>query len=162
VSEAAANKTISVRVSKYDGSEHRRWGATMLQQAGSLLVLDAKFDKEIQHEQLGTIAKGTLSVEYYWLDRWYNVFRFTAPSKRTTYYCNINTPPTFDGQTLSYVDLDIDVLVEPSFLYRVLDIEEFDRNAARYGYSAEVRLNADKALDELITLIESRAFPFNE
>jgi protein associated with RNAse G/E len=154
---------ITVRACKYDGVEHRRWPATILRQEGSLLVLDAKFDQEIQHDLLGTIAAGTTSIEYYWLDRWYNVFRFTDPQGNlTNHYCNINVPPTFDGQLLSYVDLDTDILVQPDYSYQILDLEEFEENALRYGYSSEVRLNAERALSELITLIESRAFPFNE
>ncbi len=154
---------IIVRACKYDGSEHRRWPATLLRQQNSLLILDAKFDQEIKHDLLGTIASGTTSVEYYWLDRWYNVFRFTDPQgKPRNYYCNINVPPTFDGRVLSYIDLDTDILVEPDFSYRVLDLEEFEQNAVRYGYSSEVRLNAERALHELIALIESRAFPFDE
>jgi protein associated with RNAse G/E len=157
------SKTITVRACKYDGAEHRSWPATILRQEGSLLVLDAKFDQAIQHELLGTIAAGTTSVEYYWLDRWYNIFRFTDPQgKPRNYYCNINEPPTFDGQVLTYVDLDLDILVNPDFSYRVLDLDEFEQNAVRYDYSIEVRLNADKALRELIALIEARAFPFNE
>ena len=32
----------------------------MLRQQGTLLVLDARFDQEIQHELLGTIALGTV------------------------------------------------------------------------------------------------------
>ncbi len=163
VSEARATGTIIVRACKYDGVEHRRWTAKLRRQESSLLVLDAEFDKEIRHELLGTIAIGTQSIEYYWLDRWYNVFCFTPPqSNSRTYYCNLNIPPTFDGQTLSYIDLDIDLLVESDFRYRVLDLEEFEQNARRYGYSSEVRLNAERALGELTTLIESRAFPFDE
>lgn len=126
-------------------------------------MLDAKFDREIQHELLGTIVSGTISIEYYWLNRWYNIFRFAEPSgKLRSYYCNINVPPTFDGQVLSYVDLDVDILVESNFSYRVVDREDFEHNAVRFGYPNSVRLNAEKALNELIGLIESRAFPFNE
>ena len=126
-------------------------------------MLDAKFDREIQHELLGTIASGTISTEYYWLDRWYNIFRFAEPSgELRCYYCNINVPPTFDGQVLSYIDLDVDILVESDLSYRVVDREDFELNAVRFGYSNDVRLNAEKALNELIGLIQSRAFPFNE
>jgi protein associated with RNAse G/E len=152
---------ITVRACKYDGSEHRRWPATILRQEGSLLVLDARFDEEIQHDLLGTIALGTTSIEYYWLDRWYNVFRFSDPGGTLrNYYCNVNVPPSFDGQVLSYIDLDMDILVQPDFTYTVLDREEFTQNAARYGYTDDVRHNAERALKELISLIEARAFPF--
>jgi protein associated with RNAse G/E len=154
---------LTVRACKYDGTEHRRWAGQVVRQEGSLLVLDGIFDQEIQHDLLGTIKKGTTSTEYYWLDRWYNIFRFAEPTGEfRSYYCNINVPPTFDGQVLSYIDLDIDILVAENFDYRVVDQEDFERNAAHFGYSIEVRENAEQALTELIALIETRGFPFDQ
>lgn len=126
-------------------------------------MLDAVFDEEIKHELLGTISSGTISTEYYWLDRWYNVFRFSDPNRKLqNFYCNINQPPSFDRGVLSYIDLDIDVLVAPAFTYRVLDIDDFEENAKRYAYPDEVQANARQALADLISLIEARVFPFNE
>ena len=156
-------KTITVRAHKYDGSEHRNWPAQVLRQEGPLIVLDACFKQEITHDLLGTIVAGTTSIEYYWLDRWYNVFRFSQPEgELRNYYCNVNIPPEFDGESLSYVDLDIDILVEPDFSFRIVDLEDFEANAARYGYSEGVQQNARKALTELLTLIKNRSFPFND
>jgi protein associated with RNAse G/E len=150
-------------VRKYDGVEHRRWPAHIERIEDSLLVLDAVFDEEIEHDLLGTISSGTISTEYYWLDRWYNVFRFSdAERGLKNFYCNINQPPVFDGRLLSYVDLDIDVLVAPDLTYKILDEEDFDANAMRYSYPDDVQTNARLALAELIELIEARAFPFNE
>jgi len=153
---------ITVRVHKYDGSEHRSWNAKVLRREGSLFVLDATFDKEIKHDLLGTIASGTKSIEYYWLDRWYNIFRFAAPTgELRSYYCNVNVPPAFDGHVLSYVDLDIDILVEPDLSYRVVDLEDFEQNSERFGYSEDVQTKARQGLEELVELIEARAFPFS-
>ena len=102
-------------------------------------------------------------MEYYWLDRWYNIFRFgDAIGGLQRFYCNVNQPPRFDGRVLSYVDLDIDVLVERDFSYQVLDLEDFLTNARRYGYPKEVQANARRALDELVEMIKARMFPFNE
>ena len=154
---------ITVRAHKYDGSEHRSWHANILRQEGSLLVLDATFDKEIKHDLLGTIASGTKSIEYYWLDRWYNIFRFAEPTgELRSYYCNVNVPPEFDGQVLSYVDLDIDILVEPDLSYRIVDLEDFEQNADRFGYSEDVQTKARQALEVLVELIEARSFPFSD
>lgn len=126
-------------------------------------MLDAVFDEAIEHELLGTISSGTISTEYYWLDRWYNVFRFSDSNQTLrNFYCNINQPPSFDGRVLSYIDLDIDVLVAPDFTYRILDVDDFEANARRYAYPDEVQAQARQALEELISLIEARAFPFNE
>lgn len=142
-----------MRVLQYDGRERRRWAARIAKQDGPLIVLDAVFDEEIQHDLLGTIASGTISREYYWLDRWYNVFRFNE-----RFYCNVTKPPSCDGSILTYVDLDIDVLVESDFSYKILDLEDFEANR----YPLDVQQHARRALEELIGLVETRAFPFNE
>jgi len=157
------SEAILVSVRKYDGVEHRRWPAQIARIEGSLLVLDAVFENEIEHDLLGTISSGTISTEYYWLDRWYNVFRFSDPDGRLkNFYCNVNQPPVFDGDVLSYIDLDIDVLVAPDLTYKILDVEDFEENAKRYDYPSDVQAKARQALTEVIELIESRAFPFNE
>jgi len=154
---------IVVSVLKYDGREHRRWPARIAKSDGPLLVLDAVFDEEIEHDLLGTISSGTISTEYYWLDRWYNVFRFSDSDRiLKKFYCNVNVPPRFDGRVLSYIDLDIDVLVEPDLTYKILDEDDFEQNAKQYVYPEEVQANARRALSELTELIESRSFPFNE
>jgi protein associated with RNAse G/E len=70
-------------------------------------------------------------------------------------------PPTFNGEILSYTDLDLDILVEPDFSYRILDVEDFERNAKLYGYPPEVEANARQAVDELVALIDARGFPLD-
>ena len=153
---------IEVRAYKFDGLLHRSWPAVLDRREGPLVVLDATFPEEVIHDLLGTIASGTRSLEYYWLDRWYNVFRFAQPDGQLrNYYCNVNVPPTLRDNVLSYVDLDLDILVDPDFSYRILDVDDFERNIEVYGYSAEVQANARQALDELVSMIEGRAFPFN-
>ena len=161
--ESNLKDRVEVHVLKYDGTEHRSWPAFLSKRDGPLLVLDAVFDQKIEHDLLGTIASGTISTEYYWRDRWYNVFRFSnRGGTLKSFYCNVNMPPTFDGRVLSYVDLDIDVLVKPDFSYQVLDLEDFDENARAYGYPSDVRENANAALGELIRLIETHSFPFGD
>ena len=147
------NNEILVRVLKFDGTERRTWPAQVVKHDGPLIVLDAVFAEEINHDLLGTIARGTVSKEYYWLDRWYNVFRFNE-----RFYCNVTQPPELQDGVLSYVDLDIDVLVEKDFSYRILDLEDFVVSS----YPAEVDRNARQAVDELIRRIDKRSFPFNE
>lgn len=153
---------VIVRALKFDGTEHRRWRTSLVKKEASLLVLDAAFAEEVRHSQLGLIERGTLSIEYYWLDRWYNVFRFLEPDGSfRNFYCNVNMPPSFDGRTLTYIDLDIDIVVSRNLSYEILDMEEFETNALRFKYPEDVRERARFALDELIALIEAREFPFN-
>jgi protein associated with RNAse G/E len=156
------SKSIQVRVIKYDGTEHRRWNACLSRRQDSLLVLDAEFEFDVQHQLIGDIQRGTRTIEYYWLDRWYNVFRFLNQDGRTRlFYCNVNMPPAFAEGTLSYVDLDIDILVQPDLSYQVLDLDEFEKHAELFGYDDETRRQAHSAVADLIAMIEMRQFPFD-
>jgi uncharacterized protein len=155
------NRSITVRVLKHDGTEYRLWNAKLHRHEADLIVLDAEFDVDVSHELLGEIKRRTKTVEYYWLNRWYNVFRFLKEDGSTRlWYCNINRPPQFDGHTITYVDLDIDILVQPDLSFQVLDEDEFETNAKRYGYSDEEKSNAHAAVKDLIGMIEERHFPF--
>lgn len=153
---------IIVQVLKHDGAQHRRWHARLKHREGRLLVLDAEFDVDVSHQLMGEIPRGTRTVEYYWLDRWYSIFQFLNSDGSTRlYYCNVNTPPVLAQEQLSYIDLDIDILVQPGFSYQVLDLNEFEANDRKYGYSDEERMQAHVAVDQLISMIESRQFPFS-
>lgn len=152
--------TINSR--KFDSTIRRSWHAKLVETENSLLVFVGEFNEEVKHPQLGVIRRGTISYEFYWLDRWYNVFRFHQPNgDLRNFYCNINTPPKYEDGILDYIDLDIDVLVWKDFSVQILDLEEFEENAARYSYPAEIREKAQIALDELLELVKNKIFPFD-
>jgi len=156
------NETVTVKSRKFDGSIRRSWTCSFIEQKETLLVFEGVFDFDVSHANLGFIRRGTVSYEYYWLDRWYNVFRFHEPEGGLrNYYCNINMPPVFENGVLDYVDLDLDVLVWPDFKYQILDREDFEQNAKRFTYSDEIRVNVNAAMNDVIRLIEKREFPFS-
>lgn len=154
---------IVVRSCKHDGRVNRIWPARLERREGSLIVLDAFFAEEVRHNLIGTIEAGTLSKEFFWTDRWYSIYRFQAPDggRLLKFYCNINTPVTLEPGSLTFVDLDVDVLVEPDYSFKVLDEDEFERHAELYQYPAAYRSNVQEALGELRHLIEHRQFPFS-
>ena len=71
-------------------------------------------------------------------------------------------PPVFENGVLDYVDLDLDVLVWTDFSYEILDSDDFEKNAEKYGYSANLQQTVNKNLEEIIGLIETKAFPFDQ
>lgn len=157
-----AGAEVWVESLKYGGILHRRWRARLEHLRGSLLVLEGVFEDEVRHPLLGLIARGTRSTEYFWTDRWYNVFRFREPTgELRCFYCNVNMPPQLSEGRLTFVDLDVDILVAPDFSYSVLDEDEFEENQEKYGYPEEFRTRAARARDELVSLIKGREFPFD-
>ncbi len=151
---------ITVNSRKYDGSIRRSWKCDIVEHDTSRLILVGEFDSDVDHPDLGLILKGTVSYEYFWFDRWYNVFRFQEPSGNLrNFYCNIAMPPLFSEGVVDYTDLDIDILVWPDFRYVILDREEYRANSEAFGYPEDVNANVEAALNELIELIGARNLP---
>lgn len=155
-------RTIRVNSRKFDRTIRKSWTCELVERAEPLLVLRGEFDENISHPDLGEIKRGTVSYEYYWLDRWYNVFRFHDPNGSfRNYYCNINTPPTFANSVLDYVDLDIDILVWEHGVAEVVDYQDFEANAVKFGYPDAIRQRVVETVYDLIGQIEVRNFPFD-
>jgi protein associated with RNAse G/E len=151
-----AGDIVTINSRKYDGTIRRSWTCRFVSQEDSLLVFEGEFESEVSHPDLGLIAAGSRSLEYYWLDRWYNVFRFYEPTGEfRNLYCNVNMPPTVENGVLDYVDLDIDVVVWPDGAAKVLDEDDFEANAETYDYPESVRAAAIDALAEIKRLISS-------
>ena len=154
-------RTVTVNSRGFDGEIRKSWTAKLLNTKNGMISLLGVFDADVDHSKLGFIKRGTISYEYYWLERWYNVFRFHEPEGALrNYYCNISMPPTFKNDVLNYVDLDIDVLVWKDFRYAVLDEDEYVSRAAIFDYPEDIRNNARNALAEVIRNIGIRDFPF--
>jgi len=154
---------VTINSRKFDGEIHRSWKAKLISKKNYLLTFVGEFEKQIQHPHLGIIRRKTISYEYYWLDRCYNIFRFHEPNgDLRNFYCNINLPPKFENRVLDYTDLDIDLLVRKDFSYQILDLDEFENNAKRFSYSEELQKKVHMNLKELISLVENKSFPFNE
>ena len=152
--------TINSR--KYDLSLRKSWSANLVRRNELYLVLEGVFDSDVEHPDLGTIAKNTRSVETFFYDRWYNYFAFYEPTgELRNYYINISAPPLVSDSSIDYIDLDIDVIVWPDGKVEVLDQDEFEENSVRYAYpeevvalvtslSSEISTNPEKFLSPII------------
>jgi protein associated with RNAse G/E len=155
-------KEIIINSRKFDGKIHRSWKAELLEETDSLLTFVGKFENEVKHPHLGIIRRGTISYEYYWKNEWFNVFRFHEPEGGLrNYYCNINKPPIFGNGVLDYIDLEIDILVWKDFKIQILDIEEFEENAEKFGFTKDLRDKTEQSLEKILSLIKKKEFPFN-
>lgn len=155
-------KNIVINSRKFDKSIQRSWKADLIKKQNSLMIFVGIFEQEVNHPFLGFIRRETISYEYYWLDGWFNVFRFHEPDGEfRNFYCNLNLPPVYENGILDYIDLDIDIIVSKDFSYTVLDTDEFEANAVKYNYSEELKSTVEFHLKNLIKKIQNRDFPFD-
>lgn len=156
------NQLVIINSRKFDGKIHRTWQAELIERRGSLLIFMGRFAEEINHANLGIIRRGTISYEYYWLDRWYNIFQFHEPDgELRNFYCNISQPPKLRRNILDYIDFDIDILVWKDFSYETLDLEEFDENKRKFKYPPKIINKIQNSVSEIKFLIQNRRFPFD-
>ncbi|MGH2498213.1 MAG: DUF402 domain-containing protein [Ktedonobacteraceae bacterium] len=101
---------------------------------------------------------GDRFTEYYYSDRWYNIFDIaSADGQRKGWYCNIAQPASiFDGR-IEQVDLLLDVWVDPRGVSLVLDEDEFEADST---LNAELRKRARDGLRELLEMIAAQKEPF--
>jgi protein associated with RNAse G/E len=124
-----------------------RYTGEVLERGEHHIVLEAYFDREDSLFHGMTLAKGDRFIETYYTNRWYNIFEIHARGndKLRGWYCNIGEPAVFDGSTLSYIDLALDLLVFPDGRQIVLDEDEF----ASLDLPITTRQTAQNALAEL-------------
>ena len=101
---------------------------------------------------------GDCFTEYYYTDRWYNIFDIAdADGLRKGWYCNIAQPASlFDGY-IEQVDLLLDVWVDPQGVPLVLDEDEFEADTS---LNTELRQAALNGLHELLETIAAQREPF--
>jgi protein associated with RNAse G/E len=101
---------------------------------------------------------GDCFTEYYYTDRWFNIFDIRAgDGVRKGWYCNIAEPAVISHDHIKQIDLLLDVWVNPSGEPHILDEDEFDADTT---LSDTQRLGAQAGLHALLQFIEARQETF--
>ena len=148
---------VWVRFQRYDGLIKRQVAAYPIGERDGELRLAVPFGSVFETLR-GPWAPKTAAIYHFWRGGWHNVCTIVSPETRRPafLYCDIHAPMTFDGTTLTLLDLDLDVIVHDDFSYRVLDEAEFAANCAAFGYPPGLVTGARAALAALIAQLEAR------
>jgi protein associated with RNAse G/E len=152
---------VPIAVRKYDG--HRRFVVETTALAATPALLVARGDAGRRFiTASGMRHLPTVTLEYFPAGRWYNVVSFfaTATGVLDCHFCNIIAPAGWDGATLSYIDLDLDLRVSPDGQTAIEDLDDFRRNARTWHYPPALRHGALAALRELRALATRGLPPF--
>ncbi len=140
------------------GEEKTRYPAEMLTRLENGVVLDAFWERSRLDLGYTVFEPGDHFVEYYYTDRWFNVFAIsTATGQRKGWYCNVAAPALIGEDSIEQVDLFLDVWVKPGGETLTLDEDEFAANTTLTPFQ---RRNARQGLQELLALIKARGGPF--
>lgn len=149
----------SVKVQKKNpaGEVKHEYEGVVLSRDEHKIVLEALFDRPDMPFMDVVFKKGDRFVEYYYTDRWYNIFVIHDRDDERVkgWYCNIGLPAVFEDGIVSYVDLALDLWVSANGEQNVLDEDEFES----LQLEEELRAGALRGLDELKMLFVKKKPP---
>jgi hypothetical protein len=152
--------SLTIVSSKYDGRFRFSMDVDLLYSSPSLLLARGRPGRVIRRADESRVGP-YWSLEYLPLDQPYNIVSFFTPDGAIhQHFCNVLTSPRLTEGVLSYVDLDLDVIVLPDGTYRVEDREEFERNAQALCYPPRLVSLAETAVRDLVRMVEKRGHLF--
>ncbi len=133
----------------------------VLRRGPNAVVLEAFFNRPDMPFMDVTFKEHDRFVETFYTDRWYNIFEIhdREGDRFKGWYCNVGRPAVVDAsseqETVSYVDLALDLWVSADGRQTVIDVDEFERLALEAGDRRE----ALAALSELQEVFQKQRPP---
>lgn len=154
---------IHMKSMKYPNIPHYEWKGRLLRKTPEYVVVLCESGRELKHHTKNTtFTVDVTSLEYFFLKEGYTVAMEIEEGKILSYYCNIAMPSVLNGNQLSFVDLDLDVVKRRNEDWMVVDEDEFEVNSVKYGYPVELKEYALRSLYLLQNKISDNLFPFDE
>ena len=152
---------VSITVIKNDhtGREVWRYAGRVLARGATWVTLEAHFNRSDVETGYHTFRQGDRFVEWFYSDRWYNVFAMhdVDDDRLKGWYCNITRPAELLPDVIRADDLALDVFVSPQGDVTVLDRDEF----AALPLDDATRAGAERGLAALQARIAARRPPFD-
>ncbi len=153
---------LPIHSTKYDGSPHWRYLSFLLEETADGWLTFAPAGLRIQAHK-GIWLNGYPFLRWHWRDRWWDALLvFQGDGRWLKWYCNIVTPPRLEGGALRFHDLDLDVVWHHERGLELVDVDEFEQNAARMAYPAALVQRARDSAAHLQQLIQQGAWRFGE
>jgi uncharacterized protein len=140
-------RRIKVQKKNPAGQVTYEYEGILLSRDEHTIVLEALFDRADMPFMDVLFRTGDQFVEYYYTDRWYNIFVIhdRDDGRVKGWYCNIGKPAVFENGVVSYIDLALDLWVSTTGEQTVLDEDEFEA----LQLEEELRVRALEGLDGL-------------
>jgi protein associated with RNAse G/E len=149
---------ITVIKNDHTGQEVWRYEGRVLERTANRVMLEALFNRDEVDLDYAVFRRGDRFVEYFYSDRWYNVFAVhdATDDHLKGWYCNIARPAELGETVIRQDDLALDLFVYPDRRMIVLDRDEFEA----LDLNDPTRSAALKALAELQKMAQQGQPPF--
>lgn len=154
---------------KHNGHIHRTWQQNWLvpdellaaeHRAEAMAVLINR-QTPIQESDGKIWISRVPAVSFFIPGQWFNVVALLEEGG-VRYYCNVASPPYLQGDVLTYIDYDLDVILTADGERFVVDQDEYELHKAAYHYPKMVNDKVQEGLDALLQRIDQGQAPFQD
>lgn len=146
---------------KHNGSLHRCWDrGLVLENNDDLIVVATKKAKVVESNGRRWFTKEPAVTIFSKKEWWNAICMFKTDG--ICYYCNIASPSLIDGDSIKYIDYDLDAKLFPNGEIRLLDQREYVHHKEKYSYSDDLDKILKYTLDKVVEKMKAREFPFND
>jgi protein associated with RNAse G/E len=156
------SRTYTMRAYKYDGRIHYEQELNFVGFKNGVLTLAGEKGRKLKHYTRDAVYSfDERTLEYFFTDRWYTAALVFDETGRVVHvYCNIALPVEISEDVVSFVDLDVDVVVRNGYM-EVIDIDEFEEHKILYGYGEEIEKKVFETVELVKNAIRDGEFPFD-
>ena len=145
---------------KHDSKIHRTWDeAILLDIKDDYLVFGNDRTRVVESDGRTWRTKEP-AIMYFYTNRWFNIIG-QCKKQGIYYYCNMASPFILDGNTIKYIDYDLDLRVFPDGSFKILDRGEYNYHKEKMNYPDEIDKILKFELNDLIDIARKKEFPFD-
>jgi protein associated with RNAse G/E len=123
----AAGAALRVVKCDYAGNPVWEYSGELVEQSANALCLRATFNVDDRDDGYFVWQRGDVFLEWYYTDRWYNVFQIfdRDDGHLRGWYCNLTRPARILPGTVLWDDLELDVFISPGGDLLLLDENDY-------------------------------------
>lgn len=141
-------QSINVRKRNLQGEVTWQYTGLVLERGNDFVRLEARFNRADMPFMGVVLKQNDRFVETFYTTRWYNIFEIHDRDNDQIkgWYCNLGRPAVWDApDTISYIDLALDLWVATDGTQTLLDEDEFEA----MGLEEALKVQVMDGLNEL-------------
>ena len=162
-----ADSQVVVRKLKFDGSVKYAWPGTLVEIIGEAWAV--VYHDPSRHEKVPAGAETQVNGSdeahmFHYLGLVQPVtalFAFSRAGQFLEAKCDAALPATRHGDSIDFVDLDLDVIVLPGGTHYIRDQDVFADRSVSMGYSEEAKRQAHLGILHALRMVRRQHFPFD-
>lgn len=153
---------IQIKSLKHDQSIHRIWHENNILHMNDQELIGKNVNTFVTEASGKVWQTNGLSIFCFYPYQWFNIIIVFSNKDTYYYYVNIASPYEMTGNILTYIDYDIDFIVNKDYTYKTVDVDEYRAHSKRYDYNENVKEAVEGAVHTVKQMIRERQAPFNE